>query len=55
MRSKEEELLIKKEIEALKRQDREETVMRIGKIQEYRKEKVLEKIREDDERANQVK
>ena len=42
--AKEEELIIKREIENLKWADREETVQRIKKINEYNKEKVMEKI-----------
>lgn len=45
----------RKEVENLKRKDRRETVERIGKINEYKKEKVLEKIVQDDMRSHQLK
>lgn len=41
---KEEELRMRKEMEYLKRRDRQETVERIQRIQQYEREKVMEKI-----------
>lgn len=35
MRKKQEDLMLKREMEALKREDREETVQRIAKINDY--------------------
>ena len=52
--SKDEEIMLKREMEALKRKDREETVMRIAKINEYQKQKIMEKIQADDERSRQL-
>jgi len=52
---KEEELRYKKELEYLKRRDRQETVERIQRIQQYEREKVMEKIQNDDTRTLQVK
>ena len=46
---------LRKELENLKRQDRREAVERIQKIQQYQREKVLEKIMSDDARAMQIK
>ncbi len=48
---KEEELRYKKELEYLKRRDRQETVERIMRIQQYEREKVMEKIQNDDLRT----
>ena len=42
--SKQEEWKYKKENDYLKRKDRQETVERIAKIQEYKREKIMEKI-----------
>jgi len=36
--------MIKKEMENLKRKDRQETVERIARIQEYKRDKIMEKI-----------
>jgi len=52
---KEEELRYKNELEYLKRRDRQETVERIQRIQQYEREKVMEKIQNDDTRTLQVK
>lgn len=52
---KEEELRYKKELEYLKRRDRQETVERIQRIQQYERDKVMEKIQNDDTRTLQVK
>jgi hypothetical protein len=41
---KDEELRYRKEIEYLKRRDKQETVERIMRIQQYEREKVMEKI-----------
>lgn len=41
---KDEELRYRKEIEYLKRRDKQETVERIIRIQQYEREKVMEKI-----------
>ena len=41
---KDEELVYKKELEYLKRRDKQETVERIMRIQQYEREKVMEKI-----------
>jgi hypothetical protein len=38
----------------MKKQDRQETVMRIARIQEYQKEKVMEKIESDNERSARI-
>ncbi len=45
----------KKELEYLKRKDRQETVERIQRIQQYEREKVMEKIQSDDVRTLQLK
>lgn len=52
---KEQELRYKKELEYLKRRDRQETVERIQRIQQYERDKVMEKIQNDDTRTLQVK
>lgn len=52
---REEQMRIKKELEYLKRQDRQETVQRIQRIQDYEKERVLSKIQSDDIRTYQIK
>jgi hypothetical protein len=52
---KEEELRYKKELEYLKRRDRQETVDRIMRIQQYERERVMEKIQGDDIRTQQLK
>ena len=52
---KEEELRYKKELEYLKRHDRQETVDRIMRIQQYERERVMEKIQGDDIRTQQLK
>ncbi len=44
----------KAELQAIKQEDREETVNRIGRMIEYQKEKLLERIEEDGERAKRV-
>jgi hypothetical protein len=41
---KDEEVRYRKEIEYLKRRDKQETVERIMRIQQYEREKVMEKI-----------
>lgn len=50
MKEKEEDMILKREIEQLKWQDREETVNRIHKINEYQRVKQTEKIEGDNER-----
>jgi hypothetical protein len=52
---KEEDWRYKRELEYLKRRDRQETVERIQKIQEYEREKTLQKIQSDDLRTLQLK
>ena len=42
-------------MEHLKRKDRQETVERIAKIQQYKREKVFEKIVHDDMRSIQIR
>jgi hypothetical protein len=42
---------LRKELENLKRKDRKETVERISKIQQYKREKIFEKIVQDDMRS----
>jgi hypothetical protein len=54
-KQKEEEARYRKELENIKRSDRRETVERISKINEYKKEKVLEKIIQEDQRSQQLK
>ncbi len=44
----------KSEMVAIKREDREETVNRITRMIEYQKEKLMERIEADNERANRV-
>ena len=39
----------------LKRKDREDNVVRIGKIKEYQKDMIMEKIESDNERAEKIK
>jgi Lon protease-like protein len=51
MSRKQQELMLKREMEALKREDREETVQRIAKINEYQKQLMQEKIQADDLKA----
>ena len=41
---REQELRLRKEMEFLKRRDRQETVERIQRIQEYERDKVMQKI-----------
>ena len=48
---REDEHKLKKELENLKRKDRQETVERIAKIQQYKREKIFEKIVQDDIRS----
>lgn len=50
-----EELRYRKELENLKRKDRADTVDRIQKIQQYQREKILEKIINDDMRSMNLK
>ena len=52
---REEDLRYRREMEFLKRLDRQETVERIQRIQEYEREKVKEKIVMDDVRSYQLK
>lgn len=54
-KQKEEELMIKKEMENLKRKDRQETVERIARIQEYKRDKIMEKIVQDDVRSQDIR
>jgi hypothetical protein len=54
-KQKEEDGRFRKELENIKRNDRRETVERISKINDYKKEKVLEKIIQDDQRSQQLK
>ena len=42
-------------MEYLKRKDRQETVLRISKIQEYKREKIMDKIMEDDMRSQSLR
>lgn len=52
---KEEQHRYKMELEYLKRRDRQETVERIQRIQQYERDKVLQKIQSDDLRTFQLK
>lgn len=52
---RDEQLRLKMEFENLKRNDRKETVERISKIQQYKREKIMEKIISDDIRSQQLK
>ena len=54
-KQREEELKLRKEMENLKRKDRQETVERIAKIQQYKREKVFEKIVQDDMRSMHIR
>lgn len=49
------QLMIKKEMELLKREEKLENVERIAKAQEYKKNKILEKIEFDNERSTSLK
>lgn len=39
----------------MKRKDRQETVQRISRINEYQREKIMEKIENDNERSAKIK
>jgi len=43
---------MRSQLEGLKKLDRRETVERISKIQQYKREKIFERIQHDDWRAN---
>ena len=55
MAEKGKSFIIKKEQEDLKRQDRKRTVERIQRQQEFQKEKVEQKIQQDNMRAIAIK
>ena len=48
------DLMIKKEKDLIKREDRQENVFRINKANEYRKQKVLDRIEYDNLKSNQI-
>lgn len=48
-------LMIKKEMDLLKREEKIENVERIGKAQDYKKQKILEKIEFDNMKTEHVK
>jgi hypothetical protein len=54
-KKKHDEHLLKTTIENIKREDRKENVKRISKIQDYQRDKIMEKIQEDNMRAEKIK
>ena len=52
---KEWDLMIKKELDLLKREDKQESVERISRAQGYKKQKIIEKIEFDNMKAQHVK
>ena len=46
--------MIKKEIDLIKREDRQENVFRINKATEYKKQKILERIEYDNHKSTQL-
>ena len=52
---KNDEFRAKSHIETIKRMDKEENVIRIAKMQEYQREKILEKIIADSEKAEKIR
>lgn len=54
-KKKHDEHLLKTTIENIKREDRKENVKRISKIQDYQRAKIMEKIQEDNMKAEKIK
>ena len=54
-KEKELELKNKHALDLIRKHDKSENVERIARMQEYQREKLLEKIQEDTERANAIK
>jgi len=54
-KEKDDYLKHKHALEIIKKADKLENVQRIARMQEYQKEKLLEKINHDTERANQIR
>ena len=47
--------MLKKETDLMRREEKEENIIRISKAQQYKKSKVLEKIESDKSRANSIR
>ena len=55
MQQRDYDIVVKKEMRDLKRQERQETVQRMHRQQEYQKSKILEKIVETEKRTQSLK
>lgn len=52
---KDEAMKVKHALDVIKQHDKQENVQRIARMQEYQRNKIMEKIHNDTERANQIK